>query len=102
MVLSIGMLDKALLKDRLMRLISYVAFRPGSSMQGNALRASVGSNCVVAMYLAKDKKLFIYLFMYLFIYLFICLFLSTFIAYYPRVSSKRFTFTLTQLAMLPG
>jgi hypothetical protein len=28
--------------------------------------------------------------------------LSTFIAHYPRVSSKRFTFTLTLLAVLPG
>jgi hypothetical protein len=30
------------------------------------------------------------------------IYLSTFIAHYPRVSSKRFTFTLTLLAMLPG
>jgi hypothetical protein len=28
--------------------------------------------------------------------------LNIFIAHYPRVSSKRFTFTLTLLAMLPG
>jgi hypothetical protein len=26
---------------------------------------------------------------------------DTFIAHYPRVSSKRFTFTFTRLAMLP-
>jgi hypothetical protein len=29
-------------------------------------------------------------------------YVSTLIAHYPRVSSKRFTFTLTLLAMLPG
>jgi hypothetical protein len=41
-------------------------------------------------------------FIYLFIY-FYYFFLNTFIAHYPRVSSKRFTFTLTLLAaMLPG
>jgi hypothetical protein len=32
----------------------------------------------------------------------ILFYLSTFKAHYPRVSSKRFTFTLTLLAMLPG
>jgi hypothetical protein len=32
----------------------------------------------------------------------IFIYLSSFIAHYPRVSSKRFTFTLTLLAMLPG
>jgi hypothetical protein len=31
---------------------------------------------------------------------FLCINLSTFIAHYPRVSSKRFTFTLTLLVML--
>jgi hypothetical protein len=29
-------------------------------------------------------------------------FFSTFLAHYSRLSSKRFTFTLTLLAMLPG
>jgi hypothetical protein len=38
------------------------------------------------------EKIFIHLFIYL----------STFIAHFPRVRSKRFTFTLTLLAMLPG
>jgi hypothetical protein len=38
----------------------------------------------------------------LYFILFFLFYLSTFIAHYPRVSSKRFTFTLTLLAMLPG
>jgi hypothetical protein len=36
------------------------------------------------------------------LYFFKKIYLSTFIAHYPRVSSKRFTLTLTLLAMLPG
>jgi hypothetical protein len=38
-------------------LILNLAFRAGSSKHGNALRASVGWNCVVAIHLEKFRKL---------------------------------------------
>ena len=49
------MLDSARLKDLRTTVMANVAFRPGSSIQGNARRASVGSNWVVAMYLIETS-----------------------------------------------
>jgi hypothetical protein len=51
-------------------------------------------------YRDKPCKCISYFIFFYFIYLFI--YLSTLIEHYPRVSSKRFTFTLTLLAVLPG
>jgi hypothetical protein len=46
--------------------------------------------------------LFYFILFYFILFYFILFYFSTFIAHYPRVSSERFTFTLTLLAMLPG
>ena len=52
---SFGMLDiEVILFGRAM-LILNLAFSAGSSKHGNALRASVGWNCVVAIHLYKDQ-----------------------------------------------
>ena len=51
-----GMLEVAVLDWCRPRVIWNRAFMTGSSKQGNARRASVGENCVVAKYLHSKKK----------------------------------------------
>lgn len=48
---SFGMFERDITCCFLVKVTLSVAFMAGSSKQGNALRASVDSNCVVARYL---------------------------------------------------
>jgi hypothetical protein len=51
-----GMFDIEVMFEGWAMLILNLAFRAGSSKHGNALRASVGWNCVAAIHLEKGKK----------------------------------------------
>lgn len=52
-----GMLDNAIdLRCSCIKLISNFAFLSGRSKQGNARRASIGENCVLASHLKYEKK----------------------------------------------
>jgi hypothetical protein len=51
-----GMFDIEVMFEGWAMLILNLAFRAGSSKHGNALRASVGWNCVVAIHLEKCIK----------------------------------------------
>jgi hypothetical protein len=51
-----GMFDIEVIFEGRAMLILNLAFRAGSSKHGNALRASVGWNCVVAIHLQKGIK----------------------------------------------
>jgi hypothetical protein len=66
---------------------------------GGGVRETVTAPGLVTLLIGakmpEENNKLIYLF-YVFIYL------NTFKVHYPRVSSKRFTFTFTPLAMLPG